>query len=1162
MASAESSLDSSPTFPNLIHNDPSQLPSTSGTYDVSGRERKAVQVPRSASYTYLPKVANQSSTTATATDSAIKRTFSEEILNPHPNGHDGDPSCGGTPVPSPSEENRTASERVMRHTPAASRENPKITISKFTLSTDVEVDHISYEPRTAKEPVREGRLQSKSRNFSGSLSNLAKKSWVSPSRSPSPNYQEGDDSSKDDTDSTARSSVSSSSPRKSLLLRRNTDKPSKNDATEVSNPISRRGTLLSKKPKRPLSAFLKASGPNGPAPDGAPAPVIPKSFSTDRLPSLVRFHPSSEKIPPVPRSLSSDRLQSVGVEVPRKKDELWHVFRGLEGEYQKFQAKSSALKANVVRSSLLPFLRNYAQHPSVKALRPEDLDRRINVLNKWWTGLLEMLNGRNNQSLSGTDRPVLLDGMAGIMTRPEWRLSSSQFAPLHERSIKPALNSRSSISLESTASEFLAESVYHNVRNLFVQNLLAQASFVVDKMSLRSAPASLVSFCGKALAFAFFFCPGVADILVRLWALSTDTLRRVLEEYGVNRTSNLKAISELVVPAFPPCMQSLGFSAFPAMVRYLRRRTPQSLSTAKIHWDGPWIGRWSGRDSDLFFVFVKYYHILIAEFLPSNAGKLERACAPALVLVHSQILALLDLTIYRHLGHSTADMSSGPSSITFDDVLSSADASAAALPLPPTNVVRLMAENRLIMLLRDFLFEQQSNSNNATQLFAEAFNDILKAAVRKVSLFNHSACFTLCDFMEEAITILVRYRPRDDTSQTLFDWPFWLEVCKQMTESQNSMTEIRLLAFLYSIWGIITDDVERKKDICLGWLLSEQSFKRHFNHWCPMVRAYYMRLLCWRLARFDGDGSDLDLEILQALSDRLKSTWSHFLFLKGQSKTEGSIPPSTAPCNPAPGRRLLIIRNDNQIPPSNLFLSFDGIVPSSSSAQPTAYKRHSSLNSLKQISVEEPGFNERSVESQDFENLPSAGRKRWGPLRNIMPFSNSSNDRTKPKETKSMTSKSPISFNEIPRSSTDINGSSVPSISGGGLNRSDHKGSNTHISEQMPLQHLCYSFKFSLEWMERPQNVSKDRRLYSPRLPMPAQLYLQSKRTDLHDTIPVKPPPETASFSKYSGRALAEWALIVIECQNFFERRKTEGVPGNKWIETPTLGVESFRRPG
>lgn len=54
----------------------------------------------------------------------------------------------------------------------------------------------------------------------------------------------------------------------------------------------------------------------------------------------------------------------------------------------------------------------------------------------------------------------------------------------------------------------------------------------------------------------------------------------------------------------------------------------------------------------------------------------------------------------------------------------------------------------------------------------------------------------------------------------------------------------------------------------------------------------------------------------------------------------------------------------------------------------------------------------------------------------------------------------------------------------------------------------------------------------------------------------------TASRAKYAGRALAEWAIIVGECNGFVERRRNEGVPGLKWVEVPTLGVEGFKRFG
>jgi hypothetical protein len=60
--------------------------------------------------------------------------------------------------------------------------------------------------------------------------------------------------------------------------------------------------------------------------------------------------------------------------------------------------------------------------------------------------------------------------------------------------------------------------------------------------------------------------------------------------------------------------------------------------------------------------------------------------------------------------------------------------------------------------------------------------------------------------------------------------------------------------------------------------------------------------------------------------------------------------------------------------------------------------------------------------------------------------------------------------------------------------------------------------------------------------------------------IPSQPSHDHLVPSKYAGRALAEWAHIVSECDSFFARRRDEGVPTDRVVETPTLGVESFRK--
>jgi hypothetical protein len=61
-------------------------------------------------------------------------------------------------------------------------------------------------------------------------------------------------------------------------------------------------------------------------------------------------------------------------------------------------------------------------------------------------------------------------------------------------------------------------------------------------------------------------------------------------------------------------------------------------------------------------------------------------------------------------------------------------------------------------------------------------------------------------------------------------------------------------------------------------------------------------------------------------------------------------------------------------------------------------------------------------------------------------------------------------------------------------------------------------------------------------------------------TTPVKPTGLYASNAVYTGRSLAEWAVVVNECNSFVDRRRDEGVLGLSDVEVPILGVEGFRK--
>ncbi|KAJ6138372.1 hypothetical protein N7471_004858 [Penicillium samsonianum] len=1096
------------------------------------------ELSRAASYTDLPS--------QTTTEPSLRRTFSDYAVP--------------TLAESPTKETVAAGKDILRRTSLRSKDKPKSpSVSHFTLSSSEDLkDTDSYVPETrAPEPAAR---PSKSRSMSGRIVSLARKPWGSSSRSPSPSAKR---SKQQDSQSPTRFS----------------SRKTEDDQTQP----SRRRTILYKRPRRPMLAVV-AKGPE----DSPGSPSSPSGNSLRHRSSFDKFTASlsvsTPILPPMPKGAAETAAAyaNSGTDHARKKDELWGIFRGLEADFQKFQAKSSSLKANVIRTSLLPFLSRHHLHASCKNLRPEDLDRRVNILNKWWIGMLEMLNGKHNQSISGTDRPVFLEAIVGIMARPEWRtpfpMAQNGSGPTDSLKYASTSVSETSDGSGSSGSDFLVESIHHNIRNIFIQNLLSQMAFVVERMSMRHAPASLVAFCGKVCAYAFFFCPGVPEILVRLWSTPPNMFRRILSESAGSRTGNMRAYTQELALCFPPALRPLAFHSQAPLLRYLRQKAELPLNTTPINWNRPWVARWAGRDTDLFFVFVKYIHILYAEYLPPGTEKAKRILAPGLLIVHAQLLFVLEDTIYKQSAQQGSDNPHTAAAITFDDFIESPDASASTQHLRSgNNTHRSMAENRLIILLRDLLSESSVEPNRARLLFAESFCGIIKAAAQKTSLFDHNACFLLCDFLEEVIPIITRYAQSIETE--LFDWGFWLDVCRQMMQSHNSLTEVRVFSFLFCIWGTWTATEERKASICLDFLLHEPIFYHYFNHWSPMVRAYFHRLLCWRVGRFNTEPSSLDSNVYEILSDRLLRVWEYYIGFQSKAEEDMTAPLSSAPCTPAPGRRIIIIRCENQLSPVNLFVSFDRVVPPVPSDQLTSHRRTG------------------SSDSSGSDGQPS--KRRWGLLKAM--FGSSSNAR---------------SGDGVSSSSSDDseNGVSDLTMTADSKCMDEHEHTPTSSMDEIirpKAPHQPFFFKFSLEWMDRPQWPTKNKRLFTPCLPVASQLHVEHRRspdksdydtasenpgqsdfenveqepdtltTDQDtptqptlDTWPRTPTtknsplpelPSQPSYdhlvpSKYAGRALAEWAHIVSECDSFFARRRDEGVPTDRMVETPTLGVESFRK--
>lgn len=366
------------------------------------------------------------------------------------------------------------------------------------------------------------------------------------------------------------------------------------------------------------------------------------------------------------------------------------------------------------------------------------------------------------------------------------------------------------------------------------------------------------------------------------------------------------------------------------------------------------------------------------------------------------------------------------------------------------------------------------------------------------------------------------------------------------------------------------------------------------------------------------------------VSKRLKTVWSHYLYLKFSSETSGKVLPSTAPVLPAPGKKFMIIRTEVNAPQPGLFMGFDSFSQG--------------------LNAESDG----SSPSDDVLNSKSDGKKRWSLLGKVLSLTASTTASEKPTWDEQLeTARRETATRAKP--ARELSGPPLPPLppkpnASRGM-RPTSDGSSTGSSPTFEPQQ--YVFKFVLSFVQNLQ--PRDRILTRPRLPSPAQSWVSARaksgspqpppaglpaptrrysglpqtglinearnasplgapapgtampRASFHSnfsrpfslpadaslelqqqpgsgassmgtvtptderertlagealTLPVKPGGIYKRNAIYAGRALAEWSVVVNECNNFIERRRDEGVLGLSDVEVPFLGVDGLRRIG
>ncbi|KKA27240.1 hypothetical protein TD95_003173 [Thielaviopsis punctulata] len=996
-----------------------------------------------------------------------------------------------------------------------------------------------------------------------------------------------------------------------------------------SNPFSRTGGYFSRM-KRPGGVFRL-----GPSLGDS----LENSSSTSLAPSLAAAASNTttgsttSKSASISEKSNNTATDDSSFEIPpaRTPDPLKNAFRDLSTEAAKFENKTVSQRMQIVRNNVLSFMQRHGYDTSYKTICIEDMEFRTNTMNRWWMLLLDLLDGNKHQPIAGVDRLPLVEAATLIMMRPEWRQTTTYFMPLRERCPGERVRARSwtnasNSTLSDTDVAFLKESAEHNIRGMFVANLARQLEIVVEKMSQRHASLGVTNFCGKALAYAFFFVPGAAEMLVRLWAPKTNLIQRAAESFGLPRRSNGE--SEDIVALFPPYLGDMGWTSVRTMSAMLRRVPKIMPNLSKVQWQGPWINRWQGRDTDVFFIFCKYFHILAQDYMPADLPLVEKARSPGFVLVHAQLLAVLDATVNRHAVLEAYQ--SGPPD-------ASADAFSATMPCGagPVDLMKGMSENRTLKLLKDFLSESAPSMIQAKRGFGESYAALMKATASTTSQYNQAACITLCDYLEEAFQIFNAHEEDGNKLTQYLDWEFWLKVMRLMLQSLNTMIEIRVLCLAHTVWDVITRNPERKKMFCLGWLVSEEVFDQFFNNWCPMIRAYYMRLLCWRICRDTGSANELDASIFVTVSERLKTTWSHYLYLKQAAITNGTQLPNSTPCYPAPCKKFMIIRTEVHVPQMGMTMGFDSIGRLPFPAETPVEDAFSSLV----VSTQKPEVKKRGFlaslskallggDSQDDEGgsylapgSTAAGRKAGSggpppPPKSHAPSpSDASSTGSSPLfEAQRYVFRFLLNWHQQachPAPEMDLVRPRLPAPAQAWVSARRRSGSQPPVPAGLPPPTRMVSGIATPGLINDARNADEDvvpesnskrtsvasqttSGVDSPARAMTPTALLEkseppSPSSTVHEkepltisvknhafssamneallspadrpTTPVKPEGLFSTRAVYAGRALAEWTLVVMECNNFVERRRDEGVLGLADVEVPTLTLEPVRRP-
>ncbi|SPC61592.1 uncharacterized protein UHOD_03279 [Ustilago sp. UG-2017b] len=532
------------------------------------------------------------------------------------------------------------------------------------------------------------------------------------------------------------------------------------------------------------------------------------------------------------------------------------AWQEVENAHRRFRDKNSGAAADrghLLRAVLLPFLALEAETASVEAVGSgvyvKGKARRALFFDWIRSLLLELQHVQTS-----ADRGAILESIACI-------IESRNFS--------------ASILSTNPEDEARFSSVFGHI-----------LSYAMGELNKKGVYQNTLIFSGRLLAVAFFRVNGVASKLLRALPVNRFALERVAREFEWKRKRPTDF--QKFANRFPATLRQLCYKD---SREYLKMLDSESIAGAgngsdsgtqeddrflvcqpevEVEMSGNWLRRWQSDDSELFFSFCRSYHRQLASLYASSkslesvskyffggpgyahlATCVHQKC---LALVHRVILSVTTLSSQKNFNPAgeTANVLSG-STAGKPRILEAANRRCTAIVV---DIVRAPAGTNMI--------------------FAPMLGLHIKALIKRTSLYDVQGVFCLLDWLDGVISHM---DSNDLINEGLIDVSFIITTIGMLLENaDHALALMRTIAFCYANFGVLTATTENRIYFCEQILLKPTVFHKLFLSWSFTIRAYYLHLLVFRLARIrdfppprDDPGGRTALCVVRLFNQRLEA---------------------------------------------------------------------------------------------------------------------------------------------------------------------------------------------------------------------------------------------------------------------------------------------------